>query len=83
MIPHKIHPWTKQPNNRWAGEIAGMREKLSQRNAALVYFNGAERLWYLPSENELKTNLPLQIMKTATDGRIYSFKNVAASSQKR
>jgi 4-amino-4-deoxy-L-arabinose transferase-like glycosyltransferase len=83
MIPHKIHPWTKQPNNQWPGEIAAMRETLSQRNGVLVYFNGEERLWYLPSENELKTNLPLQIMKTATDGRIYSLKNVAALSHKR
>ncbi len=81
MIPHKIHPWTKQPNNQWPGEIVALRETLSQRNGVLVYFNGEERLWYLPSENELETNLPLQIVKIAMDGRIYSLKNVAASSQ--
>jgi hypothetical protein len=81
MIPHKIHPWTKQPNKQWAGEIAAMREQLNQRNAMLVYFNGEGRLWYLPSEKELESYLPLQVVKTAMDGRIYSLKNVASASQ--
>jgi len=81
MVPHKIHPWTKQPNNQWAREIAAMGERLNQPNAVLIYFNGEGRLWYLPSAKELEKYLPLQVLKTATDGKIYSLKQGLATSQ--
>jgi hypothetical protein len=81
MVPHKIHPWTKQPNDQWAREIAAMGKQLNQPNAVLIYFNGEGRLWYLPSEHELEKYLPLHIIKTTTDGKIYSLKQSLATSQ--
>ncbi|HWH75868.1 MAG TPA: phospholipid carrier-dependent glycosyltransferase [Candidatus Binatus sp.] len=81
MIPHKIHPWTRQPNQQLSAETAAMREQLKTPNAVLIYFNGDDRLWYLPSEEELATKLSLQVVKTAADGRIYSLKNVSRAAQ--
>ncbi len=82
MIPHKIHPWTREPNKHLSAETAAMYEQLKKPNAALIYFNGQGRLWYLPSENELAADVPLQIVKAATDGRIYSVKHLAADAKR-
>jgi hypothetical protein len=82
MIPHKIHPWTRQINKQLSAETAVMYEQLKKPNAALLYFNGHERLWYLPSEEELAAELPLRVVKAATDGRIYGLKNAATEATK-
>jgi hypothetical protein len=81
MIPHKVDPITRQPNKLYAQATAAMREQLEQPNAVLVYFNDDSRLWYLPSIEELETNLPLEKITSTSDGAIYRWNsaNVAAA----
>lgn len=76
MIPHKVDPDTRQPNKRYGQALAAMGEQLKQPNAVFVYFNDDQRIWYLPSIKELETNLPLEIIKTVSDGAIYGLKAV-------
>jgi len=77
MIPKKVNPYTRLPNEMYPIEIATMKEQLQDRNGVLIYFSADDRLWYLPSNNELENKMPLQIVKTATDGTIYRAKNFA------
>ena len=77
MIPKKVNPYIRLPNEMYPIEIATMKEQLQDRNGALIYFLADDRLWYLPSQNELENKIPLQIVKTATDGTIYRAKNFA------
>jgi hypothetical protein len=71
MIPHKIDPDSRRPNQRFGAESAAMHEQLEKRNAVLIYFNDEDRLWYLPSISELEAKFPLQVIKQAKDGAIY------------
>ncbi len=71
LIPPKLLRTTKKANPRYAEETAAMRAELTKSNAVLIYFNDENRLWYLPSLNELQAKLPLEITKRATDGAIY------------
>ena len=77
MIPKKVNPYTRLPNEMYPIEIATMKEQLQDRNGVLIYFSADDRLWYLPSNIELENKMPLQIVKTATDGTIYRAKNFA------
>ena len=75
MIPYKVDPNNRQPNQQYAQAIAVMREQLKQPNAVFVYFNDEDRLWYLPSIKELESVIPLHAVKTAKDGTIYDLKS--------
>src|SRR5437773_2089322 len=75
MIPKKVNPYTRLPNEMYPIEIATMKEQLQDRNGVLIYFFADDRIWYLPSQNELENKIPLQIVKTAGDGTIYRAKN--------
>jgi hypothetical protein len=59
-----------------------MKKQLQDRNGVLIYFFAEERLWYLPSQNELENKMPLQIVKTATDGMIYRAKISYANNRR-
>ena len=74
MIPHKVDPWTRQPNSRYEQALAAMREQLQQPNAVFVYFDDDQRIWYLPSIKELETILPLEKIKAVSDGALYGMK---------
>ncbi len=74
MIPHKVQPWTRQPNDRFAQALVDMGEQLAQPNAVFVYFYDDQRLWYLPSFEELASVLPLQPVIATQDGAIYRLK---------
>ncbi len=75
MIARKVDPNTGLPNPRYAVETAGLQEQLKQTNGVIIYFNAKDRLWFLPSQGELEEKLPLQVVKTATDGVVYRIKN--------
>jgi 4-amino-4-deoxy-L-arabinose transferase-like glycosyltransferase len=81
MIPQKVNPNTYKTNDRYRAEMAAMREQLENSNAVIVYFNGDNRLWYLPSERELEANLPLELIKAVSDGKIYRLKPAATAAQ--
>jgi len=82
MIPYKIDPDNRQPNPLYARATAAMHEQLKQPNAVFVYFNDEGRLWYLPSIKELETNLPLEKIKSVSDGAIYGLKGAAPVAAK-
>jgi len=82
MIPNKVNPYTRLPNEMYPTEIATMKKQLQDRNGVLIYFFAEERLWYLPSQNELENKMPLQIVKTATDGMIYRAKISYANNRR-
>jgi hypothetical protein len=71
MIPRKVNPDTYKPNEHYAAEFDALREQLIKPNTVLVYFDDDNRLWYLPSPAELERNLPLQVIKTAREGKVY------------
>ena len=74
MIPRKIDSNNGLPNKRYADEITDMKERLSKGNGFILYFDTESRLWFLPSKDELEKKLPLQVIKTATDGTIYTLR---------
>ena len=75
MIPRKVNPskslQSSLPNQDYAADIVRMREELKKHKGILIYFDGDDRLWYLPSKSELETSLPLRVLKTASDGTVY------------
>jgi len=82
MIPHKIEPNSRAPNKQYGADIAAMQDQLKKRNAVLIYFNDEDRLWYLPSIQELQSILPLQAVKAAKDGTIYGLRTVATVAER-
>jgi hypothetical protein len=78
MIPRKIDPHNGLPNQRYSDEITEMKERLSKSNGFILYFDTESRLWFLPSKDELEMKLPLHALKTATDGTIYTLRNLTA-----
>jgi hypothetical protein len=48
-----------------------MRDQLENGDGILVYFNTVTWRWELPSENELKEQLPLRLIARGTDASIY------------
>jgi hypothetical protein len=75
MIPHKIDPDTRVANPRYDEDIVALRERLTQPNTVLIYFKDEDRLWYLPSINDLTARLPLHSIMSASDGTIYRLQN--------
>jgi len=75
MIPHKIDPDRRIANPRYGDEIVALSERLRQPNAVLIYFKDEDRLWYLPSIDDLTARLPLLSIKSARDGTIYRLQN--------
>jgi 4-amino-4-deoxy-L-arabinose transferase-like glycosyltransferase len=82
LIPRKITPdkslKNSMPNQHYAADLASMREELEKGQGVLIYFDDADdRLWYLPSKTELEARLPLQVLKTASDGTVYGINHRA------
>lgn len=70
-IPVKIDSGTRRSNDRYHLEMADMLERLEQEDGVLVYFNTVDWRWYLPSEEELRQELPLRLVAEEGDGAIY------------
>jgi Dolichyl-phosphate-mannose-protein mannosyltransferase len=82
LIPRKVIPdkslKNNVPNQQYVAEIASMKEQLENKRGVLIYFDdGDDRLWYLPSKSELEARLPLQVLKTASDGTVYGLNHRA------
>jgi hypothetical protein len=82
MIPHKVHPWTRQPNPQYRQAVAAIGEDLKHPGATLIYFNDEDRLWYLPSIKDLEALLPLEKIKNASDGAIYRLNSAPVAALK-
>lgn len=81
MIPRKVNPNNHTTNDRYDADIEAMRKQMENSNAVIAYFNDDNRLWYLPSARELEAKLPLDIIKTVSDGNIYRLKSVSIAAQ--
>ena len=81
LIPQKANPNNHRPNDRYGAEIDAMREQLKKPNAVVLYFNDENRLWYLPTASELETKLPLEVIKPASDGKIYRLESEPTSAK--
>ena len=71
MIPSRVEPSTRLVSSNFPYDTVTMRKELEERNGKLVYFNKISWRWYLPSENELKEKLKLQLLSGEENGAIY------------
>jgi hypothetical protein len=71
MIPRKVHPVSRLPNERYLLEIASMKEALKISSGVVAYFTADERLWYLPSAEELQRNAGLRLVALDKRGFLY------------
>lgn len=71
IIPRKVRASTKKDNANYLSELDEMKSQLENSNGVLVYFDRVNWRWYLPSEDELKEQLPLRLLTKGSDGSIY------------
>jgi hypothetical protein len=76
VIPQKVYPLDSAVNHSYSSQLTSMQERLKNQNGVLVYFNTLTYLRpYLPSEDELKEELPLNLLEKGDDGSIYTVGN--------
>lgn len=77
-LPEKVIHGTGRENQKYAAELESMRKAMIERGGLLVYFNTLPERWFLPSESDLRSQLPLAEMVKAPDGSIYKLNSIAA-----
>ena len=70
MIPRKINPDTRQPNQDFIAQLDDMKSKLKMSGGVVVHFDRVHWRSYLPDAKELETMLGLRILIRAPDGTI-------------
>jgi hypothetical protein len=70
-VPEKVIHGTGRANQSYAAEVESMRKALGERKGFLVYFNTLPERWFLPSESDLTSQVPLAKVLTSPDGSIY------------
>jgi hypothetical protein len=70
-LPERVIHGTGRENQNYAAEVESMRRALIERGGLLVYFNSLPERWFLPSESDLNSQLPLHKIVTARDGSIF------------
>ncbi len=71
MIPEKVNASSRLTNENYSSQLILMGEQLENQGGFLVYLNALRWRWYLPSDEELKEQLPLQLLTKGADGSIY------------
>jgi hypothetical protein len=71
MVPRKINPDTRKPNEAYPVQIKAMKEQLKASQGLLVYFDRVQWRWYLPSPSELESAMALRLLVREKDGSIY------------
>lgn len=74
-LPIKANPSTGLPNEKFQAQLSAVGKTMAEQDAVLVYFNTI--IWwsgYLPSEEEFRKALPLELIKRGKDGAIYKVK---------
>jgi 4-amino-4-deoxy-L-arabinose transferase-like glycosyltransferase len=71
MIPRKVHPMSRLPNEQYLIEVANMKQALKNRSGVVAYFHAEERLWYLPSADELQKTAGLRLVALDKHGSLY------------
>jgi peptidoglycan/xylan/chitin deacetylase (PgdA/CDA1 family) len=71
MIPRKVHPMSRLPNEHYLVEVANMKQALKNRSGVVAYVHAEERLWYLPSADELQRTAGLRLVALDKHGSLY------------
>lgn len=78
-VPRKLDLSTQEPNNDFQAQLRSMAEKMKNEGAILVYFDALSRST-LPTEDELKVELPLQPLIQTADGAIFGIRSDLADT---
>ena len=70
-LPEKVIHGTGRANQNYQFELDRMQRDLREHKGVVVYFNTLPERWFLPSESELKTLLPLTEIAKGSDGSIW------------
>jgi len=70
-LPKKFFSANQQINGSYSAELISMRGKIESDDGLVVYFNSLTERRTLPTEEELRENLPLCILAQKSDGTIY------------
>ncbi len=70
-IPARYVNTSLRPSENYGREIAQMEKEMAA-GAQLVYFNDMAWRWFLPTEEELTTALPLRPVRRFADGAVYA-----------
>jgi len=70
-LPEKVIHGTGRANQNYQSELDRMQRDLREHKGVVVYFNTLPERWFLPSESELKTLLPLTEIAKGSDGSIW------------
>lgn len=76
-LPEKVIHGSGRENQMYVAEVESMRKAMIE-GGVLVYFNTLPERWFLPSESDLRSQLPLTEMVTAPDGSIYKLNPIGA-----
>jgi hypothetical protein len=77
-VPEKVIHGSGRENQKYAAEVESMQKAMIERGGLLVYFNTLQERWFLPSESDLRSQLHLTEMLTASDGSIYHLNPIGA-----
>ncbi len=69
-VPETADRLTRVENSDYPDSLSQVRKKL-EAGGVLVYFRSIER-WYLPTEEELRQALPLELEADYSDGAVYT-----------
>lgn len=70
-LPLEASPTSLESNSRYDKEIEAVCKDITDTKAILVYFNTIDWRWYLPSQDELMSSCPLNIMWHFKDGTVF------------
>ena len=73
FLPRAFNPNSNRENKKFMEEIREMAERIKRKDGFLVIIRPFRR-YYLPSEEDLKRILPLQIYSERRDGAIYKIR---------
>jgi len=69
-LPPRIIRGTGRPNQQYENDVERMKTDIQAHNGVLVYFHAFPERWVLPSESELRSRLPFEVV-TLSDGSIF------------
>jgi hypothetical protein len=69
-IPAPVDRGTAQPNRQYERDVERMKTDIQTHNGVLLYFQGLPERTFLPSEDQLRSRLPFDVV-SLSDGSIF------------
>ncbi|HTL30215.1 MAG TPA: hypothetical protein VL282_13375 [Tepidisphaeraceae bacterium] len=81
-VPKVTNPITRKPEKTYRPYLMGLRDDLAAHGGYIVWFNTrrASR-WYLVTETQINTDLPLEKVTGFTDGTVYRLRPAPATTK--